>query len=64
MSRVFDRSNARRQQPVDFMRGTRSAEQISLQKWQNGWSATATFEGEFSNVTTSYAGKGVVRYSW
>jgi autotransporter-associated beta strand protein len=33
-------------------------------KWLNGWSASATFEGEFSNVTTSYAGKGVARYSW
>ncbi len=25
-------------------------------KWINGWSAAATFEGEFSNVTRSYAG--------
>lgn len=33
-------------------------------KWRNGWSAAATFEGEFSNVTESYAGKGVVRYTW
>jgi autotransporter-associated beta strand protein len=33
-------------------------------KWINGWSAAATFEGEFSNVTSSYAGKGVVRYTW
>ena len=33
-------------------------------KWLNGWSAAATFEGEFSDVTASYAGKGVVRYSW
>jgi uncharacterized protein with beta-barrel porin domain len=33
-------------------------------KWLNGWSAAATFEGEFSNVTRSYAGKGVVRYTW
>ena len=33
-------------------------------KWLNSWSAAATFEGEFSSVTTSYAGKGVVRYSW
>ena len=33
-------------------------------KWTNGWSAAATFEGEFSNVTQSYAGKGVVRYAW
>jgi outer membrane autotransporter protein len=33
-------------------------------KWRNGWSAAATFEGEFSNVTSSYAGKGVVRYMW
>ncbi|MCC8954131.1 autotransporter outer membrane beta-barrel domain-containing protein [Bradyrhizobium sp. Pear77] len=33
-------------------------------KWSNGWSAMATFEGEFSNVTRSYAGKGVLRYVW
>jgi autotransporter-associated beta strand protein len=33
-------------------------------RWLNGWSAAVTFEGEFSNVTASYAGKGVVRYAW
>jgi uncharacterized protein with beta-barrel porin domain len=33
-------------------------------KWLNGWSAAATFEGEFSDVTRAYAGKGVVRYVW
>jgi uncharacterized protein with beta-barrel porin domain len=33
-------------------------------KWINGWSVAATFEGEFSDVTRSYAGKGVVRYAW
>ncbi len=33
-------------------------------KWLNGWSAAATFESQFSNVTRSYAGKGVVRYAW
>ncbi|WFU85700.1 autotransporter domain-containing protein [Bradyrhizobium sp. CIAT3101] len=33
-------------------------------KWTNNWSAAATFEGEFSNVTQSYAGKGLVRYAW
>jgi hypothetical protein len=33
-------------------------------KWLNGWSAAATFEGQFSDVTNSYAGKGIVRYSW
>ena len=33
-------------------------------RWRNGWSAAATFEGEFSGVTRSYAGKGVVRYVW
>jgi len=33
-------------------------------KWLNGWSAAATFEGEFSDVTRSYAGKGVARYNW
>ncbi len=33
-------------------------------RWLNGFSLAATFEGEFSNVTSSYAGKGVVRYAW
>jgi uncharacterized protein with beta-barrel porin domain len=33
-------------------------------KWRNGWSAAATFEGEFSEVSRSYAGKGGVRYQW
>jgi uncharacterized protein with beta-barrel porin domain len=33
-------------------------------RWMNGWSVAGTFEGEFSNVTRSYAGKGVVRYNW
>jgi outer membrane autotransporter protein len=33
-------------------------------KWKNGWSAAATFEGEFSDVTRSYAGKGIVRHAW
>jgi len=33
-------------------------------RWLNGWSAAITFEGAFSNVTNSYAGKGAVRYQW
>ena len=33
-------------------------------KWRSGLSLAATFEGEFSNVTRSYAGKGVARYVW
>jgi autotransporter-associated beta strand protein/T5SS/PEP-CTERM-associated repeat protein len=33
-------------------------------KWLNGFSVAGTFEGEFSGVTESYAGKGVVRYAW
>ncbi|WP_275199518.1 autotransporter domain-containing protein [Bradyrhizobium sp. CSA207] len=32
--------------------------------WMNGWSAALTFEGELSEVTRSYAGKGLVRYTW
>ncbi len=32
--------------------------------WRNGFSLAATFEGEFSETTRSYAGKGVVRYAW
>lgn len=30
----------------------------------NGISLAATFDGEFSDVTQSYAGKGVMRYTW
>jgi uncharacterized protein with beta-barrel porin domain len=33
-------------------------------RWMNGWSATGTFEGEFSDVTRSYAGKDMLRYAW
>jgi uncharacterized protein with beta-barrel porin domain len=33
-------------------------------KWLNGFSVAATFEGEFSSRTDSYAGKAVVRYQW
>ncbi len=33
-------------------------------KWANGFSLAASFEGEFSNVTRSYAGKGTARYTW
>jgi T5SS/PEP-CTERM-associated repeat protein/autotransporter-associated beta strand protein len=33
-------------------------------KWLNGFSLAATFEGEFSDVTESYAGKGIMRYAW
>jgi uncharacterized protein with beta-barrel porin domain len=33
-------------------------------RWMNGWSVAGTFDGEFSNNTSAYAGKGVVRYQW
>ena len=33
-------------------------------KWANGWSAAAVFEGEFSDISRSYAGKGILRYAW
>ncbi|MDF3813070.1 MULTISPECIES: autotransporter domain-containing protein [Rhodopseudomonas] len=33
-------------------------------RFVSGISVGATFEGEFSDVTRSYAGKGVVRYAW
>jgi uncharacterized protein with beta-barrel porin domain len=33
-------------------------------KFVSGISLAATFEGEFSQVTRSYAGKGVARYEW
>jgi uncharacterized protein with beta-barrel porin domain len=47
-------------QAPDAALATASAEM----KWLNGFSVAGTFEGEFSNVTRSYAGKGVARYSW
>jgi uncharacterized protein with beta-barrel porin domain len=47
-------------QASDSVLTTASAEM----KWLNGWSIAGTFEGEFSDVTRSYAGKGVVRYAW
>jgi autotransporter-associated beta strand protein len=33
-------------------------------KWRSGLSLAATFEGEFSDNSRSYAGKGVARYQW
>ena len=33
-------------------------------KWRSGVSLAAVFEGEFSDTTRSYAGKGVARYMW
>jgi uncharacterized protein with beta-barrel porin domain len=54
----FVTSGAR--QAPDAALTTASAEM----KWLNGWSTAATFEGEFSGVTRSYAGKGSVRYTW
>ena len=32
--------------------------------WRSGWAVSATFDGQFSDTTKSYAGKGVVRYAW
>lgn len=32
--------------------------------WGNGWTVAATFDGEFSNTTRGYAGKGSLRYAW
>ena len=45
-------------------RDTALATAAAEMKWMNGFSLATTFEGEFSNVTRSYAGKGVVRYQW
>jgi uncharacterized protein with beta-barrel porin domain len=47
-------------QASDAMLSTASIEM----KWPSGWSAAAAFDGEFSRVTNSYAGKGLVRYQW
>jgi uncharacterized protein with beta-barrel porin domain len=47
-------------QPSDAALTSASAEW----KWINGWSAASTFEGEFSSITRSYAGKVVAKYNW
>ncbi|MDB5515151.1 MAG: autotransporter protein [Tardiphaga sp.] len=47
-------------QSHDAALATASAEM----KFISGISLAATFEGEFSDVTRSYAGKGVARYAW
>jgi uncharacterized protein with beta-barrel porin domain len=47
-------------QAKDAALATASAEM----KWRNGFSVGATFEGEFSHVARSYAGRGVVRCAW
>lgn len=52
---------------VNGARGNPDAALVSAgaeTKWLNGFSLAGTFEGEFSGNTTSYAGKGVARYSW
>lgn len=33
-------------------------------KWKNGLSLAGTVEGEFSQSTQTYTGKGTVRYEW
>ena len=48
------------QQTRDAALTTASAEL----KWANNWSIAGTFEGEFSDRSRSYAGKGVVRCVW
>lgn len=45
---------------ADAALATASAEMA----FSTGISLAATFEGEFSGVTRSYAGKGVARYTW
>jgi autotransporter-associated beta strand protein len=52
---------------VNGARGNPDAALVSAgaeMKWLNGFSLAGTFEGEFSGNVTSYAGKGVARYSW
>lgn len=50
--------------------GARAAHNAALtsasaeMSFKGGWSVAATFDGEFSDVSRSYAGKGVVRYAW
>jgi hypothetical protein len=45
-------------------RDSRADDRAAEMKWLNGCSLAATFEGEFSNVTTSYAGRSDPRFQW
>ena len=53
-----------------IVNGARAARNAALtsasaeMSFNSGWSVAATFDGEFSDVSRSYAGKGVVRYAW
>jgi hypothetical protein len=47
-----------------FHAGSIAASHLVEGKRTNGLSLGVTFEGEFSNVTSSFAGKGVARYQW
>jgi uncharacterized protein with beta-barrel porin domain len=47
-------------QSADKVLTTASAEV----KWRSGFSLAATFDGEFSGNSSSYAGRGVARYQW
>ena len=52
---------------VNGARGDPDAALVSAgaeMKWLSGFSLAATFEGEFSGNVTTYAGKGVARYTW
>jgi autotransporter-associated beta strand protein len=52
---------------VNGARGNPDAALLSAgaeMKWISGFLLMGTFEGEFSGNVTSYAGKGVARYTW
>jgi uncharacterized protein YhjY with autotransporter beta-barrel domain len=53
-------SSTARRQPANVALVTAAAEM----SWANGFAVAGTFEGEFANTVESYAGKGVLRYSW
>lgn len=50
--------------------GARAARNAALtsasaeMSFNDGWSVATTFEGEFSDVSRSFAGKGALRYAW
>jgi hypothetical protein len=44
--------------------GSVTAGEFVVMMTPRGIGPAATFEGEFSSVTRSWAGKGVLRYAW
>jgi uncharacterized protein with beta-barrel porin domain len=60
----LNKANSRRASASVVARDAALVSASAETKWLNGFSIAASFEDEFSRVTESYAGKGIVGYQW